>query len=87
MTITKGKIKKPASIGTIWVARAILFNSKGKKIAYCLDTPNAIAKALMKLPRAQKVKGILGTYPRNHYKDRMKPWNTAKSGLELIKWQ
>ena len=83
--MTKGKIKKSAPIGTIWTARATLFNSKGKKIAYCIDTPNAIAKALMQLPQAQKVKSILGTYTRNHYQDRMKSWNTAKSGLELVK--
>ena len=78
------KTKKPAPLGTIGITRATLLNSKGKKIAYCLDTPNAIAKALMKLPQAQKVKSILGTYTRNHYKDRMKSWNTAKSGLELV---
>lgn len=76
---------KPARLGTIGLTKATLFNSRGKKIAYCLDTPNAIAKALMKVPEAQKVKSILGTHTRAYYKDRMKSWNKARSGLERIK--
>ena len=76
---------KVARLGTVWTAKATLLNKNGKKIAYCLDTPNAIAKALMKVPEAQKVKSLLGTHTRAYYKDRMKSWNKAKSGLERIK--
>jgi len=75
--------KKPLHLGTIGVTKATLFDRKGKKVGYCLDTPNAIAKALMELPQAQKVTSILGTYARSYYEDRMKGWNEAKSGLEL----
>ena len=81
--------RKPPLIGTIGVTRATLFDKKGRKIAYCLDTPNAIAKALVRVPEATKVKGIIGTFSREHYKDRMKPeqlrWNKAQSGLQRIK--
>ena len=72
-------------LGTIGITKATLLNKNGKPIAYCLDTPNAIAKALMKVPSAQKVKSILGTHNREHYKPRMKSWNTAKSGLVRIR--
>lgn len=78
-------VKKPLPIGTIGLTKAALFDKKGKKIAYCLDTPNAIAKALMRIPAAVKVKSILGTYGRDYYKSRMKSWNKARSGLERIK--
>ena len=78
-------MSKPVAIGTIGITRATLFNKRGKKIAYCLDTPNAIAKALMSVPEAQKVKSILGYFSRADYKGRMKSWNKARSGLERIK--
>lgn len=77
---------KPQKLGTVWASRAILFNKQGKKIATCMDTPNAIAKAFMEMPRsAYKVKTIMGTFTKEHYKDRMKPWNAAQSHLTRIK--
>ena len=79
------KTRKPGPLGTIWTAQATLHNKRGTKIAYCVDTPNAIAKALMKEPRAAKVKSVLGTHAREHYKPRMASWNKAKSGLVRIK--
>ena len=75
------RTKKPERLGTVWTAQATLMDAKGKPIARCIDTPNAIARALMKTPRATKVRSILGTDTRASYKSRMKPWNTAKSGL------
>lgn len=82
---TRTKTKKPPKLGVVWAARASLMNSRGSTIAHCVDTPNAIAKALMKAPRAARVRSILGTHSRAHYKSRMKPWNTAKSGLIVLK--
>ena len=79
------RTKKPSPLGTIGVTKATLFNRNNKKIGYCIDTPNAIAKAMMQFPQAQKAKGILGTHSRSYYKDRMKPWNIARSGLERVK--
>ena len=83
--MTHIRTKTPPSIGTIGITKATLFDKRGKKIAYCLDTPNAIAKALMKVPEAQKVKSILGTHTRAYYQDRMKSWNKARSGLVRIR--
>lgn len=77
--------RKVVPLGTVWSARATLLNSRGKKVAYCVDTPNAIAKALMRVPRAARVKSILGTHIRDFYKTRMKPWNKARSGLVRVK--
>ena len=37
----------PAKLGSVWIARATLYNSAGRKIGTCTDTPNAIAKAFM----------------------------------------
>jgi len=79
------KKRKVAPLGTVWSVRATLLNSRGKKVAYCVDTPNAIAKALMKVPSATKAHSILGTRARQYYKDRMKSWNKARSGLVRIK--
>lgn len=71
-------------IGTVWTASAKLYNRDGKLIAYCLDTPNAIAKALSECGQAQTVNSILGYYDRSHYNDRMYK-NTAKSLIKYIK--
>ncbi|KKK64194.1 hypothetical protein LCGC14_2986720, partial [marine sediment metagenome] len=45
-----------ANLGTVWSARARLFNSAGKLVGTCTDTPNAIAKAFMELHKATSVK-------------------------------
>ena len=41
---------KPEKVGAVWVAKATLYNTKKEIIAYCVDTPNGIAKAFMELP-------------------------------------
>ncbi len=71
------------TLGTVWTARARLFNTAGKQIATCTDTPNAIAKAFMERPAAATVKksyedeAIL-VY---EYRSRMNMNNTCPSGL------
>lgn len=74
-------MRKPPKVGVVWTASAILYNKDGKVVARCLDTPNAIAKALMQMPSAVVVKSLLGTHPRSHYQSRMSKWNTAESHL------
>ena len=76
---------KIQAIGTIGITRAKLFNSSGKLIGYCLDTPNAIAKALIECPQAQSAQGILGIENRAYYYNRMQSWNKAQSDLEVIR--
>ena len=78
MAIATRKLER---LGTVWTATATLMSSSGKAIAYCIDTPNAIAKALMEMPGAKTVRGLEGTHGRNYWETRMKPWNNAKSGL------
>lgn len=74
---------KPATLGTVWTARAKLYNTAGKLIGTCTDTPNAIAKALIELPAAQTVKTLDGYEDRADYKSRM--WqNTCPSGLRKV---
>lgn len=72
------------TVGNVGLTRARLFNSSGELIGYCLDTPNAIAKALMECPQAQVAQGILGINKREYYHNRMQTWNTAHSDLEVI---
>jgi len=76
---------KPPPLGTVWVARAILYNTAGHKIATCTDTPNAIAKAFMEMKEASTVKPSYEEYRnRPEYADRMAPWNTCPSGLQRV---
>lgn len=72
---------QPEKIGTVWTATATLMDSSGQVVAHCIDTPNAIAKALMEMPDATTVKGLEGSHPREHWQSRMQSWNVAKSGL------
>ena len=76
---------KPQALGTIGVTRARLFDGNSKLIGYCLDTPNAIAKAFMEYSQARSAQGILGTNSKAYYNNRMADWNTAHSDLEVIK--
>src|SRR3990167_8872628 len=71
----------PPKIGTVWTARAILFNSDGEAIGTSIDTPNAIAKAMMEYPEVAMVKGIGGYKHREDYSSRMQSWNVASSGF------
>lgn len=77
--------KKPPKLGNVWAVGAKCFNKKGKQIGVCLDTPNAIAKAMMENPDIYSVKSILGKKTRKDYEDRMKDWNKAESNFERMK--
>jgi len=73
---------KPATIGTVWTARAKLYNSAGKVIGTCTDTPNAIARAFMEHHNATSVSLSYESVAvqRTEYRDRMHPGNTCPSG-------
>ena len=73
---------KPQMIGTVWIARARLFNSAGKQIGTCTDTPNAIAKAFIENHTATSVKESYSdtAINRHEYKNRMIPQNNCPSG-------
>jgi len=84
---------KPPALGTVYNVNANLYNKNKKIIATCLDTPNAIAKALMELPTAEFIKEgfINGTNlfnphlkKRVEYQSRMAAWNVAKSHLKKV---
>ena len=68
-------------LGTVYTARARLFNSAGKQIGTCTDTPNAIAKAFIENYKATSVKLYLEdtARPRTDYQGRMQPWNNCSS--------
>lgn len=72
---------RPAKLGTVWTAVAVLYNADGKRVGRCIDTPNAIAKALMERPEASLVKSLSGVAVRSEYASRMNKWNEAKSGF------
>jgi len=73
--------KKPMALGTVWPVSASLLGEDGGRIGTCLDTPNAIAKALMERPDATHVVEALSHVrrPRSAYADRMAGWNVAES--------
>ncbi len=77
---------KPLLPGNIWIARATLFNSAGKKIGTCTDTPNAIAKAFMEIHQATSVKEYLSDIAkdRTDYINKIQPWNTCPSGYKSL---
>jgi disulfide oxidoreductase YuzD len=69
-------------IGTVWTATAKLYDRDGVKIGTCIDTPNAIAKALMENLEIEMIKSQFHGYEfRCHYADRMTKFNEAKSGF------
>jgi len=75
-------MKNPPKLGTIWTARATLQDSSGKTIGYCMDTPNAIAKALMQVQNASCVRDASGCMKvRSEYRNRMSDFNVADSHL------
>ena len=77
---------KAAPIGTIWIARARLFNSAGQAIGTCTDTPNAIAKALIERQDATSIKESFSNVAinRREYRNRMHPGNQCPSGFAKI---
>lgn len=77
-------MRKPPALGTVWTARATLYNSAGRKIGTCMDTPNSIAKAFMEFPQATSVSALMGYQTRAEFSSRMKPWNVATSHLHRV---
>ena len=77
---------KVAPLGVIWTARARLFNSAGKVVGTCTDTPNAIAKAFMEHRNATSVKESYSDTAiiRTEFRNRMHPQNTCPSGFNRI---
>jgi hypothetical protein len=78
---------KPVKLGTIWTARAKLYDLTGKMVASCMDTPNAIAKAFMECKEAVMVKTLSADSPyrnREYYRGRMNEWNKAESRLTKV---
>ncbi len=73
---------KVAKLGTVWTARARLFNSAGRQIGTCTDTPNAIARAFMEVYKATSVKESYSDTAINRceYRTRMNQGNTCPSG-------
>ena len=74
---------KPPTLGAVWTARARLYNSAGRVIGTCTDTPNAIAKAFMEHHKATSVKESYSdiAMQRTEYRNRMHPGNNCPSGL------
>lgn len=68
---------------------AALFDSRMRILGYCIDTPNAIAKAFMEVPAAAFVdtqgEGDYDPQPgvrsREDYEGSMNAWNDAESGF------
>ena len=77
---------KPQPIGTVWVARATLYDRRGHIIATCMDAPNPIAKAFMECPEATTVTQWLERkhIKRHAYESRMASWNVASSQLQRV---
>lgn len=71
--------KKPQALGTVWIAGAKVLDRNGKSIGGCMDTPNAIAKMFMEVPKANAVKTMFGLKTRAEYMDRMGNFNNAQS--------
>jgi hypothetical protein len=78
---------KPPMVGTVWVARATLYDKRMRPVASCMDTPNAIAKAFMEVPHAVAVKEYLEhTYKsRAEYLGRMNQYNMAQSHVSVFR--
>lgn len=68
-------------IGTIWFARAQLYDNNFKFVGSCTDTPNAIANAFRETPGAVVVKNLMGIFDRSQYEGRIADWNKCPSGL------
>ena len=77
---------KPEPMGTVGLTKARLYNNRRELIAFCMDTPNAIAKAFMELSEARAVKTISRETIqfREDYQERMKSWNTVRSDLMRV---
>lgn len=66
------------TLGSVWTARAKVYDANGKFIGSCMDTPNAIARMFMEIRRAEVVKDVLGKYThRIDYKSKMNEYNNV----------
>jgi len=63
--------KAPAKLGNVWTAHATLFDANGKRITRCSDTPNAVAAALIRTPKATLVKTSKGYQQRGEFSVRI----------------
>lgn len=74
---------KPSKLGSVWTSNAKLYNGQ-TLIGYCLDTPNAIAKAMMEQAEITLAKSpsLSESYTRSDMADRMKTWNEANSNFQ-----
>lgn len=74
---------KPKKLGTVWTSNAKLFAGT-VLIGYCLDTPNAIAKAMMEVPKITLAKSpsLDKIYSRSDMASRMNQWNVANSNFQ-----
>ncbi len=74
---------KPAKIGTVYTAKARLFSRDGKLIGRCIDTPNAIARAMMENAEiSMAIESSGRQVMRTEYASRMADWNVAISGFQ-----
>lgn len=73
---------KPPALGSVWNVGAKCYNKKNKLIGVCLDTPNAIAKAMMNHKEIAYAKTLLGKKTRKDYKSRMEDWNTVEDTFQ-----
>ena len=79
-----GLTSNPEKPGVVWPVGAKLYDKQGKLVGVCLDTPNAIAKAMMEHPEIEAAHTLLGVKTREDYVSRMQPWNTAKSHFKAM---
>jgi len=79
-----GTASNPEKPGVVWPVGAKLYDGRGKPVGVCLDTPNAIAKAMMEHPEVQVAHTLLGVKSRAEYASRMQPWNKAKSHFRAM---
>ena len=78
-------------LGSVWTARATLFNSKLEIIGWCMDTPNALAKAMQETDAAFAYSAAMSeVYSYADMQSRMEDWNTAPTNLEqpekILRW-
>lgn len=81
-----GGVMSVTKPGTVYTARARLYNSAGRMIGTCTDTPNAIAKAFMEHHEATGVKESYENIAkqRTEYEHRMVKENKCDSGYIIF---
>ena len=80
------KTHRPADYDNSWlgimgVTGVTLYNKNGKRVGYCMDTPNAIAQVMRNHPEVITVKNAFGEVKtRREYTDRMEYANVPHDG-------